>query len=145
MEDELQKQILEELRKQTVMFKRATKANLIFISVFLILMVTSIATRPLIERISAPSVATSQRTDSWYEARSLQDQCETQKAEEMAKRLIKKRPDFYYGYILLGSTQLELGKIQEAEVNYARAYDLFPTEENEKALAAVRKVLARTK
>lgn len=141
MEEDLQKQILDELRKQTSMFKRATRANLIIISVFLILMAISIIAWPFVERIFASPAESSQRHDSWFEARSLQDQCETQKAEAMINRLIMKRPDFYYGYILLGSTQFELGKIKDAERSYTKAYELLPSEDNYKVLIAIRKVL----
>jgi cytochrome c-type biogenesis protein CcmH/NrfG len=145
MEEDLQKQILDELQKQTIMFKRATRTNLIIISAFLILVAISVVARPFVERIAATPTASFQRPDSWYEVRNLQDQGDTQKAEEMVTRLIKKRPDFYYGYILLGSTQLELGKIKDAENSYAKAYELLPSEDNEKALAAIRKVVADKK
>ena len=145
MEEDIQKQILEELRRQTAMFKKVTKANTIAIAVFLVLLIISMALTPFIHRMLYSSKASSQRADSWQEARGLLDQGEYQRAQEMLQRLIKKHPDFYYGYAVLGSLHQELGNAKEAEVNYAKAYDLFPTEENKKTLTAIRMVLEKNK
>jgi tetratricopeptide (TPR) repeat protein len=145
MEEDLQKQILDELRKQTLMFKKVNKAFLILFSIFLVFMAISIIARPYIERKFSATNASSQRTDSWYEARNLQDQGEIQKAEEMILRLIKKHPDYYYGYSLLGMLNHEIGNKKLAEKYYSKAYDLYPHEENLKTLTAIRKVMDKEK
>jgi hypothetical protein len=46
---------------------------------------------------------------------------------------------------MLAYSNLRLGNFKEAEVNYTKAYDLFPTEENKKPLDAIRIVLERKK
>ena len=145
MEEDIQKQILEELRHQTAMVKKVTKANTIAIAVLLTLFVISLALTPFIRNMLNSSNAPSQRSDSWQEARSLLDQGEHQRAQVMLQNLIKKYPAYYYGYAILGSLHQELGNAKEAEVNYAKAYDLFPTDENEKTLRAIRIVLEKNK
>jgi len=145
MEEDIQKQILEELRRQSTMFKKATKTNTIAIALLIVLLVISLALTPFIQRMVYSSRGSSQRADSWQEARGLLEQAQYQGAQDMIQRLIKKHPDFYYGYALLGSLHQELGNAKEAEVNYAKAYDLFPTEENKKTLTAIRMVLEKNK
>ena len=152
MEEDLQKEILDELRKQTDMFRKhadmSKKVNIamsILFSVFVVLMVISIIARPYIERKINANNALSQKTDSWYEARNLQDQGDIQKAREMTLRLIKKYPDYYYGYSLLGTLNQEVGNTKLAEKYYSKAYDLYPHEENLKTLSAIRKVMDKEK
>ena len=145
MTGDIQQEILDELRNQTAMFKKANKINITVLCIFLALIAISMALTPYIQRMLYSSKASSQRSDSWQEARTLLDQGEYQRAQEMLQRLIKKHPDFYYGYALLGYLHQELGNAKEAEVNYAKAYDLFPTEENKKTLTAIRMVLEKSK
>jgi len=143
MAEDMQQQILDELRNQTAMFRKANKINIIVICIFLAVIAISMALTPFIHRISRSSSTSPHRADSWQEARSLLDQGESRKADEMLQRLIKKYPNYWYGYALLGSFHQEHGKFKEAEVNYAKAYDLFPTEENRKTLDAIRTVLKK--
>ncbi len=152
MEEDLQKEILDELRKQTDMFRKhadmSKKVNIamsILFSVFVVLMVISIIARPYIERKINANNALSQKTDSWYEARNLQDQGDIQKAREMTLRLIKKYPDYYYGYEVLGTLYQEDGNIKLAEQNYLKAYDLYPHEELLKTLTAIQKRMNKVK
>jgi tetratricopeptide (TPR) repeat protein len=152
MEEDLQKEILDELRKQTDMFRKhadmSKKVNIamsILLSVFVVLMVISIIARPYIERKINANNALSQKTDSWYEARNLQDQGDIQKAREMTLRLIKKHPDYYYGYEVLGTLYQEDGNIKLAEQNYLKAYDLYPHEELLKTLTAIQKRMNKVK
>lgn len=143
MEEDIQKQILEELRHQTVMFKKATRSSMIAIAFFLVLVVITMVLTPFIQRISrGPSTRTT-RADSWHEVRSLWDQGESDEADKMLDRLIKKYPNYWYGYAILGSFHQGLGKFKEAEDAYAKAYDLFPSEENKKTLDAIRIVLRK--
>jgi len=145
MAGDIQQEILNELRNQTAMFKKANKIIITVLCIFLALIAISMALTPHIQRILYTSKAPSQRSDSWQEARTLLDQGEHQRAQEMLQRLIEKHPDFYYGYAVLGSLYQELGSMKEAESNYAKAYDLFPTEDNKKTLTAIRMVLGKNK
>ncbi len=141
MDEDIQRQILEELKNQTALFKKVNKVYIIVTIVFCILVVSVVAVTPFIHRMSSRLSVVPQSTDSWQEARSLLDKGEFHKAQGMLQRLIKAHADFYYGYTLLGSLNQELGNTKEAEANYAKAYDLFPTEENKKTLVAIRLVL----
>lgn len=51
-------------------------------------------------------------------------------------------PKYYYAYVVLGATYVATGDFTNAESSYVRAVQLYPDEENEGALAAVRKRLA---
>jgi cytochrome c-type biogenesis protein CcmH/NrfG len=63
-------------------------------------------------------------------------------ALSMAQTLVARQPDYYYGRAYLGAIYLAMGDATNAEIQYSRAYGLFPSEENGKDLAAVRKRLA---
>ena len=143
MAEDMQQQILDELRSQTAMFRKANKTNTIALCIFMIVIAVLMALTPFIPHISRHPSTSPPRADSWHETRSLWDQGESLKADEMVQRLIKKYPNFWYGYALLGSFHQELGKFKEAEDDYAKAYDLFPTEENRKTLDAIRTVLKK--
>jgi tetratricopeptide (TPR) repeat protein len=136
-------QILDELRNQTAMFRKVNKTNIIALCIFLLVIAIIMTSTPFIQRISRSSGTSLQRANSWHEVRSLWDQGESGKADEMLSRLIKKYPNYWYGYALLGSFHQELGKFNETEAAYATAYDLFPTEENRKTLDAIRTVLKK--
>jgi cytochrome c-type biogenesis protein CcmH/NrfG len=145
MVGDIQQEILDELRNQTAMVRKMNKINIIVLSIILVVIAISIALIPFKQRILYGSKVSSQRADSGQEARDLLDGGEYQRAQEMLQRLINKHPDYYYGYVLLGSLHQELSSMKEAEANYAKAYNLFPTEENKKTLTAIRAVLKKNK
>jgi len=60
----------------------------------------------------------------------------------MAQTLVARQPDYYYGQGYLGAIYLAIGDVTNAESHYLRAYELFPNQEVEKDLSAVRKRLA---
>lgn len=145
MDGDVQQKILDELRIQSAMFRKANKINIGVTCVFLAVIAAFVALTPFIQsKLYSPTVST-QRTDSWQEARTLIDQGEYQKGQEMLQRLIKRHPDYYYGYAVLGSLHQELGNMKEAEANYSKAYDLFPTEDNKKTVTALRTILEKNK
>jgi len=82
------------------------------------------------------------QTETWDSVRRALDHQEYDKATDIAQRLAKKTPDYYYGYAYLGYIALERNRLKEAEDYFARSYELFPTNENEQRLQAVRKRLA---
>ncbi len=145
MNSETENQILNELRGQTVLLKKAMRANtvaIIMLGIFILFFFISISLR---SRLHANSNPTPQSFDSWRVANDLSDRGNYKESADMIQRLINKHPDYYYGYALMGSLQLELGNLQDAEANYAKAYDLLPTEDNEKNLVAIRKALEKKK
>jgi tetratricopeptide (TPR) repeat protein len=141
MADDLQQQILEELRNQTALVRKANRTNTIVYGILMAIFVISIILTPFIRDNSRTSSTSPQCPDSWQQAKNLLDQGESGKADEMVQRLIEKNPQFWYGYAFRGAIQQELGNFNEAEGYYAKAYDLFPTEDNKKTLDAIRTVL----
>ena len=142
MSDETEKQILEEMRRQTELGQklnqRTLRANLILVLALLIAVAVLVTVR-----FREKPKPVSPVVDSWREASSLANKGDFQKAIEMTQRLIQQHPKYYYGYSVLGAFYLETENLKKAEENYAKAYELLPTEENEKMLAAIRKVLAK--
>ncbi len=57
----------------------------------------------------------------------------------MAKWLVDRQPDYAYGHAYLGYVYLARGELGSAESEYLRAYQLFPDEDAQKDLDAVRK------
>lgn len=143
MDADTEKQILDELRSQTTLLKSANKANWIGIASLSILVVIVLASVALRGRIAARCKDSAASGDSWSQARACFDNDDFAKGKEISLRLIAKHPDYYYGYKLLGAGEQRLGNLQEAESNYAKAYDLFPTEDNEKDLVAMRKAIEK--
>lgn len=90
----------------------------------------------------SPAGNRARQTETWDSVRRALDHQEYDKAAEIAQRLAKKTPDYYYGYAFLGYIALERNRLKEAEGYFVRAYELFPTDENEQKLQAVRKRLA---
>ena len=79
------------------------------------------------------------RADSWEQVTVLMRRQDFPAALSMAQGLVARQPDYYYGHAYLGAIYLAVGDTSNAEKHYARAYELFPNEESQKDLAAVRK------
>jgi tetratricopeptide (TPR) repeat protein len=77
--------------------------------------------------------------DSCQKLRNLEDTNQFEQAANMAHRLIKNNPNDACPFYYVGLISLESGDLKEAEKYFIRAYELFPTEFNEKNLKAVRK------
>jgi cytochrome c-type biogenesis protein CcmH/NrfG len=60
----------------------------------------------------------------------------------MAQGNVARQPSDYYGHSYLGYIYLAMGDVTNSEAEYLRAYQLFPSEDAAKDLAAVRKRLA---
>jgi hypothetical protein len=78
---------------------------------------------------------------SWQQVQLLVDRAEYEKAIEISQSLIKKSPNYWYGYSHLGNIYLATGDLKKAETNYALAFDLFSSPENEKTLKAIRRTV----
>ena len=78
------------------------------------------------------------QADSWEPVTTAMRRQDFPAALSMAQRLVRRGPDYYYGHAYLGSIYLAMNDITNAEVQYSQAYRLFPNEESEKDLAAVR-------
>jgi cytochrome c-type biogenesis protein CcmH/NrfG len=82
------------------------------------------------------------KTDSWDRVTTAMKRQEFPAALSMGQALVAGQPNYYYGHAYLGAIYLAMGDVTNAEARYSRAYELFPNEESEKDLAAVRKRVA---
>ena len=144
MDADTEQRMLDEIRNHTRLLKSANRIGANVVALLGILVVLAIVNLIYGDSISAAGKAREAALDSWRDARALVDKGDLQKGKEMIARLIAKNPRNYYGYRLMGFVEQEIGNLNEAEANFAKARDLFPTEENEKNLAAIRKVRATT-
>jgi cytochrome c-type biogenesis protein CcmH/NrfG len=80
--------------------------------------------------------------DSWERVSAAMRQQNFPAALSMAQSLVRQQPDYYYGHAYLGVIYLAMDDVTNAEVQYSRAYQLFPNEDGRKDLAAVQKRLA---
>ena len=78
---------------------------------------------------------------SWDRVRTSMNHQDFRTALSVAKSLVEREPNYYYGQAYLGAIYLAMGDVTNAESHYLRAYELFPSEEAEKDLAATRKRL----
>jgi cytochrome c-type biogenesis protein CcmH/NrfG len=81
--------------------------------------------------------------DAWTDIQAALDRGDNQKALSLAKRFVARQPGYHYSHATLGSVYVAMNDFTNAESAYVRAVDLYPVEEHEKALAAIRKRLAR--
>jgi len=83
--------------------------------------------------------------DVWTDIQAVLDRGDNQKALALAKSFVTRQPSYHYSHATLGSVYVAMNDFTNAESAYARAVELYPVEEHEKALAAIRKRLARSK
>ncbi len=109
----------------------------------LVLLIAGFVVYAMYQFYSSPTSSRSQRqTETWGSVHTALDNFQYDKAADIAQRLIEKNPNYYYGYAVLGHIALERNRLKEAEGYFARAYELFPTDDNEQKLQAVQKRLA---
>src|SRR3989339_329366 len=99
MNSETENQILDELRGQTALLKKASRANtvaIIILGVFILLFFVSI---PLRHRLLTNTKPATQSVDSWQRATDLSDRGNYKESADMIQRLINKHHDYYYGYV----------------------------------------------
>ncbi len=85
----------------------------------------------------------SEQTPPWQSIEVALDRGENTKALSIAQSFVARQPGYHYSHATLGSVYVAMGDFTNAEAAYARAVELYPSEENEKVLAAIRKGLAR--
>ena len=78
-------------------------------------------------------------SDSWERVTAATKRQNFPAALSMARSLVRQQPDYSYGHAWLGAIYLAMDDVTNSEAQYSRAYQLFPSEEYEKDLAAVRK------
>ena len=145
MNEETDKLLLDELRSINAQIKKANRISTVAMTVLGVFFVLFLATIPFRQQIVAHLKSAAQTADSWHEARSLLDQGEDQKGKEMLERLVRKYPEYYWGHVLMGFFYQKSGNLEASEKSYARAAELFPDEDNEKTLVAIRKAIQQRK
>jgi tetratricopeptide (TPR) repeat protein len=125
MNDDINQEILTELRRIRRLFK-----------VFCIFIIVS-----LVPSFYYGIRQDSSQADSWERVRTEMSRQDFPKALSMAQSLVYREPNYDYGHTYLGYVYLAMGDITNAEAQYLRADELFPDEENDKNVAAVRKRL----
>ena len=138
MDMDVERQMLEELRSQTKLMRDANRTNA-FALVWLVGGSLLIVVCMAFGDTFFGGRARAESRDSWRAARGLVDQGELTRGTEMIGKLMARNPRNYYGYRLMGLVEQQRGDLKASEANFARACELFPTEENEKNLAAIRK------
>ena len=127
MSTDINQETLAELRK----LKRVFYVILVFIIV---------GTVPAFYRVFSRGV--SQATPSWQAVDTAMNQQDFPKALADAQVLVAQQPNYSYGEAYLGVIYLAMGDLTNAEKHYLHSYELFPNEEGQKNLAAIRKRLA---
>jgi Tfp pilus assembly protein PilF len=129
MNEEVNQATLEELRRLRSLCRR-------MFYVLLLILIAGVLSIP-ISRHPAPA----SKPASWEQVTILMRQQDFPRALAEAQVLVGQEPNYYYGHAYLGAIYLAMGPVTNAEAEYARAYVLFPTEQTEKDLAAVRQRL----
>jgi cytochrome c-type biogenesis protein CcmH/NrfG len=124
MSEDINQEILAELRK----LKRIFYAMLV---VFFLACILPFIVGP-----------THDSSDSWDRVTTAMRHQNFPAALSMAQSLVRQQPGHSYGHAWLGAIYLAMNDVTNSEVEYSRAYQLFPSEEYEKDLAAVRKRMA---
>jgi len=125
MSEDINQEILKELRKS----RRSTQVLLAVIAVICVL-------------DSITHKKPSEADHSWTAVQTATKQLDFPRALAMAQSNVARQPSDYYGHSCLGYIYLAMGDVTNSEAEYSRAYQLFPSEDNEKSLSAVRKRLA---
>ena len=131
--------ILTELRKISAwasLQRKISKWSLIFLAVFIpaliifgVLMERRVSTK--IESI------TSEEAPDWYNVDQSARRGDFDKAIELGEKLILKTPLYPEAHRRLAEAYLAAGRLAKAREHYAEMYRLFPSEANEKLLAAI--------
>jgi tetratricopeptide (TPR) repeat protein len=96
-------------------------------------------------RTATPSQIPAQNTQEtvWPTIEAALDRGEYQKALSIAQSFVTRQPGYHYAHASLGAVYVAMNDFTNAEAAYLRAVQLYPIEEHEKALTAIRKRLAR--
>ena len=125
MSEDINQEILKELQ-------RSRRSNQVLLAVIAIVCVL----------VTISHKKPSEPDHSWTAVQTAIRQLDYPKALFLAQANVAREPRDYYGYSYLGFIYLATGDVTNSEAQYLRAYELFPSEENEKNLSAIRKRIA---
>ncbi len=159
MNEDIDREILSELRNLRKVNQRAFWFNVVSIVVLLLfcgyalwrmarLRAASSRRQDFVQAVEKAdsSRGTAQRKEeepsSWSDIAAALDRGDNAKALAIAKLMVSRQPKYHYSHSCLGSVYIALADFTNAETAFRTCYELYPCEENEKSLAAVRKRLA---
>jgi cytochrome c-type biogenesis protein CcmH/NrfG len=146
IDSDREQRLIDALHELTVHLQRLQRASNIAAIVCVALVIGFAIYLPIRYRSLASSrshqLTQQTPTDSYSAVRSAMDRLDYEKSTSMLQRIAQQYPNDYYAFAYLGNIALATGKLKDAETYYARAYALFPTDDYEKPLRAVRKRLA---
>lgn len=143
MDADMGQQMLDEMRNHTRLLKGASRTFAVAATWLGILVVLTTVSLFFGDRLAAAFRARETPPDSWREARALMDRGDLQQSRDMLDRMIARNPRNFYNHRLLGFVEQQRGNLKASEAAFVRAFELFPSEENEKNLAAIRRVRER--
>lgn len=128
MSEDINQEILKELRK-------SRRSNQFLTAVIVTVLLLGTFGHP---RSSEPE-------HSWTAVQTALRQFDYRKALILAQANVERQSSDYYGHSYLGLIYLAMGDVTNSESEYSLAYKLFPSEDNEKNLAAVRRRMTTEK
>jgi len=133
--------ILAELRKISAwadVQRRVTKWSLICVAIFIPLAI--IFALVMEKRVDAhlEGIA-SEQPPGWYDVRRDVRMGDFDKAISIGEKLVQKTPQDPEAHRDLADVYLAAGKLEKARESYAEAVRLFPSEENQKLLSAIKR------
>jgi tetratricopeptide (TPR) repeat protein len=131
--------ILAELRKISAwadMQRKMTKWSLIFIAIFIPALIVFAVLMEQRVKTKLESVG-SVETPDWYDVDQNVRRGDFDKAIQIGEKLILKTPQYPEAHRRLAGAYLAAGDIEKARQQYAEAFRLFPSEENEKLVVAI--------
>lgn len=143
MNDDMNQQILTELRKLTRSFQVMNYAGMI--ALVLVTALGAFVAYKAHERQKEASTSETryQSSKPWNGVRAAMDRMDLPKALSLAQTLVARNTNDAYACSYLAGIYLEMGDTANAGANYLRAYELWPCEEYEKNLMTIRKRMAR--
>ena len=127
MDNDINQQILEELRK-------LRKTNQ-WMSVVSVLVLVGVCTWAFVLVRSRQA----SQANPWTDVTAAMRQYDYPKALKLAQQLAAAHPEDYYSHYYLGWIYVEMGDLAKGETEYSLAYKLWPSEDMQKKLDAVRK------
>lgn len=131
--------ILKELKNHTRYLRQGTVMSII--AVVALIAFISISAYRVLTITKGHEKKSEKKVDilSWDQVGSLTEQGNYDEALRIAHSLLQKTASDWYSNSYVASVYLAKGDLANAEKYYATAYRLFPSEDNEKMLTAVRK------
>ncbi len=83
------------------------------------------------------------RTSPWSPVQQAVRHYDYERALNLAKSIVREHPEDYYGHEYLGYVYLQMGNLNQAELEYSRAYELAPPQRVKSELEEVRRRLER--